>query len=429
MTTKQFLISGTPDAPSTSVTEYAVLLGTQFASTWVTTENAGKEVVSTPGTLTNFKVGVVNAPGVGASWTFTIRKGASNGGAMGDTALSVTISDSAVLSALDTDSVAVVAGDIITISATPSGPPAAAGAVHLTVQFTPATVSETLLLSNSAGSNLVANDYQTLIGDKTPDATEFDAQTLFPTAGVLKNLYVELNNAPGVGTSRVFTVLVNGSAPVGGLVVTISDAAKVGNDTANSIVISAGDKVTIQTTVTGSPLASLGYFGATFVPTVSGEWITSATTDDVTSSTAVEYQTLNCGDSALNNTDSEHYNLAQATTAKKIYVNLGTAPGASNTWTFTLRKNGTTDTALTVSVADSNTNNNAAVDVAISDNDLLDIAVDARAGTATSTSQIAILFYNAPVTPVTVTSILKMGRQRVWDRRARLYKSLSLRGG
>src|SRR3990167_5550882 len=394
MATKQVLMSGSGGVPSSTVTNYRELLGGGNIANWNATEANVEELISTPGTLSNFRVGVASAPGTGNSWAFTIRKAAS-GAAMADTALSVTISDAAVLSALDTSTVTVAAGDRVTISSVPTSNPSAASAVYWSCDFVPDTAGETLLLSNTDAANLVANSFNTLIGNKTPDATEFDAQTLFPTPGVLKRFYVELTAAPGAGTSRIFTVRNNEAST--SLVVTLSDSEVADNDTANTVTIAAGDKVTIQETETGAPATSIAKFGSTFVPTTAGEFIASATTDDATSSTAVEYQCLNVGDSTLTTAETEQHNLASvACTAKKIYVNLTTGPGVGSTWTFTLRRNAATSTALVASIANPATSGNYATDVAISAADLLDTAIDATAGTGTSKSQIAYLFYIAP---------------------------------
>ena len=426
MATVQTIISGTADAPVRDGTaEYSTLMG-DGDTVWHATEANRESIISTPGKLTNLKVSVKTAPSAGKSWTFTIRLG-NAGGAMADTALSVTISDTDVLSSLDTSEVTVAAGQRVDISATGAGTPTAAGAIYWRCDFIPDTAGETLLLSNTAGNESI-DDYNTLIGSKWPDITEFDGQTLFPTAGTLKNLYVELTAAPGAGKSRTYTIWKNGIAQ--SLVVTISDSATTGSDTdpAHAVTIAAGDKVAIKESCVGVPEVLYVKFGSTFLPDTAGEWITSATTDDATSSSAVEYQHLNCGDSTLTATENEQHGLAPATTAKKIYVNLSTAPGAGYTWVFTLRE-ALADTALTVSIADANTSGNAAIDEAIAADALVNTSIDAMAGTATSKTQIAILFYNAPTVPAAPAFKLKMIPKRPWNRMSRLYKSLSLKGG
>jgi len=401
MATKQFLISGTADDPTTAGTaEYSSLLG-DGNQLWHATEAYRESIIPTAGKLSNFRVGVKTAPGAGKSWTFTIRKAAS-GAAMADTALSVTISDTAVLSSLDTDEVTVAAGDRVDIKAVGTGTPTAAAAVYWTCQFTPETDGETILLSNSAGTAIVNTYYHTLVGGRAPVAAEFSGQTLFPTAGTLKKFYVELTDAPGIDKSATFTIRKNGIDQ--SLVVTISGSATTGNDTdpAHNVAIAAGDKVTIKTAIVG--IGWRAKFGIVFLPTTQGEYIASATTDDTTSAFDTEYQHLNCGVSTLTVTETEQHCLAQATTAKAIYVNLSTAPGAGKSYAFILRRNAITNTALTVTISEANTSGNYATDVAISANDLLDTKIVPAGTPATTSSQIAYLLYNTPAVVVPTVS-------------------------
>ena len=383
MATKQFIISGTSDDPGTASTDYSGLMGNGNIA-WTSPETDCSELISTPGKLSNFKVGIKTAPGTGKSWTFTIRQNGI------DTALSVSISNSSTISALDTDEVTVAAGDKVSISATPAGTPTACAAVYWTCQFTPDTDGETMLLGYGS---LTADYYDSLIGGKGGDVTEFDAQTLFPTAGTLKQFYVELNAAPGTGNSRTFTLYKN--SVVTAIAVTISNSATTGNDLVNTLTIAAGDKVTIKQTQTGTPATARAFFGTTFLPNTQGEYIVSATTDDLTSSTAVEYQQLTCGDSTLTATENEQHGLAQALTAKAIYVNLVNAPGNGSSWIFTLRE-ALLDTTLTVTISNTATSGNAATDEAVAADALVNSSIDARAGTVTSATQIAYLLYNAP---------------------------------
>lgn len=387
MTTNQYLISGTADDPATDGTsEFSCLLG-DGSQAWTATENQRESVISTPGKLSNFKVGVKTAPGVGNSWVFTIRKNT------GDTALSVTISDSSVLSSLDTDEVVVAAGDRVSIKAVGVSVPTAAGAVYWYCQFTPDTDGETILLSNSYGT-ITGTYFHNLIGTQEGQY-ESDAQILFPTPGRLKRFYVDLVTAPGGITSRTFTIRKNGNPQ--SLAVTISGANTTGNDTdpAHDVDIAAGDLVAIGDAVSGSPAATAGHFGIVFLPDTQGEYIASANPFDKTSSTAIEYLHMNCGNGFLTGTENEQHGLCPATTAKKIYVKLDTSPGSGNSWIFTLRDD-LASTALTVTLTNAQTGN-ASVDVAIVEASLLDTYIDARAGTATSYVKVAYLFYNAPI--------------------------------
>jgi hypothetical protein len=396
--TNQFIISGTADDPvATGTTEYSCLMG-DGNSAWTSTENARKGLIATGGILKNFKVRVGVAPGAGNSWTFAIRVSGA------DSNLSVSIADTNTVSSLDTSEVSVSAGEDVSISAVGISSPTAAAAVQWTAEFVPtapANSAETILLSSSNGTGFTNNNHRTLVGNKADEATEFDAQIVFPTAGTLKKLYLELSTAPGAGTSKGVVVTLN--AVDTSLAATVSDSATTASDTSNTVDIAAGDSVNYREAVAGSPAASYEFFGIVFEPDVAGEYITPAVTDDATSSTAAEYQQLTTGDSGLTATESEQYGLAQATTAKAMYVKLSAAPASGNTWTFRL-KDDTADTSLITSIADTATSGNYATDVSIAADSVLDTAIDAQAGTAVASTQISYLFYNEPEsTDITVS--------------------------
>ncbi len=387
--TTQVIFGGTSDDPTVGATEYAGLMGMGVYA-WGTTENAVTGVIPTGGTLTNFKVGVKTAPGSTKTWTFTIRVG----NPPSDSALSVTITNSNTLSALDTDTVAVTAGQLVSLSAVSTAGSTAAGAVYWTVEFKPTVQGETILLTNATASATSGTFYIVPIGCKI-DATEFEGESLFPCAGTLKNLYVNLSAAPNGGNSRIYTVRQNETTDTA-LGVTITGSATTGNDTSDTVSVSAGDRITIKNTFGGTPLTGIPSIGMVFLPSTSGNFITCATSDDATSSAQVEYEHLACGDSTLTTTENEQYNLARACTAKALYVNLSTGSGSGNTWTFSLRQNtGTPSPTITVSITNG-TSGNTSQDVAIANDDVLDTLIDARAGAATSSSQIAYLFYLAP---------------------------------
>lgn len=393
MPTRQTLISGTADDPATTGIEFAPLLG-NGNSPWWTDEEVYADIISAPGKLTNFRVQVKTAPGDSKYWVFAVRKG-SPGGAMATTPLGGFIIGTAVLSDLDTDVVTVAAGDRVALMVYGVGTPTAAGAVYWRCDFIPDTDGETILLGDTMAYPLSSTYRNTLIGSKVPDSLVFDAETLFPTSGTLKRFYVGLQTAPGNGNTWTLTAWKNGIAQ--SLAVAISNSGTTGNDTdpAHNISIAAGDTVLIRAYASGTPASSYATFGMTFLPDTLGEFIASATTDDATSTAQAEYQQLNCGDSLLTVTEEEQHSLASEATAKKMYVSLYTAPGNGNSWIFTLRE-GLADTALTVTISNTNTSGNAAVDEAIAADALVDTFIDGRAGSNTSKIQIAYLLYIAP---------------------------------
>lgn len=390
--TKQFIIGGSVDDPATTGTEYVNLMGDAHNVLWNSTETDVESVIPTAGTLSNFQVSLQTASGAGKSWTFTIRKTNQ------DTTLSVSLANT-TLSSVDSDSVAVAAGDKIAMSATGTGTPAAAARVSWTVQFTPTTTGETILLSNAGGSVNFTSTFATLIGSTYGgSSSEFNAQILFPTAGTLKKFYVELTVAPGGATSRTFTIAKNGVEEV--FAVTISGVATTNSNTSNTTSVVAGDKVSIHAAVGGSPAATKVKFGIVFAPTTSGEWIASDASDDtLAGANGTEYQQITGGESTLTATETEQYGLSQATTAKAIYVETSADAGVGgDNYAFAFRQNGgASSPALGCNITASTTTCTAAADVTVNANDLLDTSITGSSAPAgIGVPKIAYLFYNAP---------------------------------
>jgi hypothetical protein len=102
---------------STSAVNY-VAINSDLA-TLTTTEGNRISVLPAAMTLQNLYVSINAAPGAGKSYTFTVRKNSA------DTAISVVIADSDTTGVYSGAAVSFAAGDIITLSITPSGTPTA----------------------------------------------------------------------------------------------------------------------------------------------------------------------------------------------------------------------------------------------------------------------------------------------------------------
>jgi hypothetical protein len=158
-------------------------------------------------------------------------------------------------------------------------------------------------------------------------------------SGTLKNLYILLPNAPGVGTNFVFTVMKNGSATA--MTVTISDTATAGSDTTNTVSYSPGDLLAMQVTPTNTPTSSAPLWS--FDTTGSNQTIVTGDTATL-GNAAATYLSLQQG---VANTSAIAGSIIPTNgTINSLYVNSSVAPGAAKSWTATLVVNGT-DTALT----------------------------------------------------------------------------------
>lgn len=91
--------------------------------------------------------------------------------------------------------------------------------------------------------------------------SEGTCQVPIPFAGTFKNMRVVIDNPPGAGRSRVFTLRVNGVNSI--LVVTISGAVDVtGSDLVNEVAVNAGDLVCVGMSVVNPPAGNCNGHGA-----------------------------------------------------------------------------------------------------------------------------------------------------------------------
>ena len=389
----QQIISGSFQSPSSSSTSYHDLMG-GGANGFSNTETNRQQVMPTAGTLTNFQFQVKTAPGNGKTWTISVRKNGAT------TALSQSISGaSTYVSALDTDTVSVAAGDLVNIIVENQANPANPDAVYWACEFIPDTAGETILLANSGGNDWTAGNYGTLIANKNPDTQETDAATLFPCSGTIKSFYYQATAAPGAGTTRTLTFRKNGTGQA--LTADISGTATTTNDTTHSFTVAAGDYVSIQGTDTlGTPGAQISKWGCVFVPDTAGDFIAAAVSDDSTDLSATEYIPLNAAYNTLQATEDEQYQLiAQDSKVKRIQVRLNIDPGtAPDAYSFTLRINGASSGLAATIVAD-NTTGYAETDVAVSAGDRLDTMITPiSTPSAGVRPMIAYLFNNSAAT-------------------------------
>ena len=389
-TTKQVIINGSHNEPSAASVRYATLMGNGSSSISNTEANA-QAPMPTNGTLSNFQAGLTNAPTAGNSWAFTVRVAGA------DSALSVTVADAAVTSAVDTDVVSVTAGQLVNISITPTGTPAAGGATYWSCTFTPAIPGETILLGTNLGTAGATTNFLSLAGAHTPDTVEADTHIMPCCAGTFKKFYVAVTAAPGAGTSVVYTL--RKAAGNTSVAVTISETGTSGNDTTNTSIAAADDKYAVQqVTGSGAPTYSVAKYGVVFMPDVPGNFPICFVTDDALNTGATEFAPLAAGNTVLTATESETKCLASVGfTLKRISVWLSASPGVSSrAYSFTARKNATTDLATTVTLT-ATTTGNASIDSTVTAGDFLATKIaPLNSPTGTPKSSIAYLGYIAP---------------------------------
>lgn len=362
----QVISDGSGDGMSNAGTEYICLAGSGNL-TWSATENLRTQLVSTSGKLSNFRVELRDAPGAGKSWTFTVMLN----GAVTD--LSITISDTATEGS-DSDTISVSAGDTLSLKSEPSGAPTATDAWWC-VNFISDTEKERLLMCAGPGPRQTGTYYIPLQGPSFR-RTEAEAETHIPMSATIKNLYVKLNVAPGVGSYRNFQVRKNGVTT--SLFVQITHNDTTGNNIADTVSVSAGDVLSIEATDSGIGISVPTHYalGLTAVTdSAEDEFMfnnsCSTSLDELPAGgNTTKYASISAGDSDLKVVSSTSYSLANAHHLLKYYVEIDSAPGAGSSRTFTVRKNGA-DTDLTVTISNLETSGSCEAVVFVDDGDEL----------------------------------------------------------
>lgn len=337
------------------------------------------------GTMSRLYVGL-NVPITNAAtWTFTVRK---NGA---DTALTLTLSSAdATGEKVDaSNSVSFAAGDVISIASVPSGTPDTQTApTQVSLRFASDSAAgfiSAVGLSVTAGSTV----YIAPSSRATPTATETDHQVVVPTGGTLNRLNVTATSAPGTGETFTFTLRKNGADTV--LTETISGTnTTVASPANNPVTVAAGDLICIAIAGSAAAATAVVKISLEWTPTTAGESIHFVRATSLSNTTA---QYLNANGFSNNNpTENLHYNIAPVDfTAKKLYVDLVTAPSSGRSREFAFRVNGSSS-ALTATVSNAAlTANDTSNTVSVSAGDQINF-MQTPTGTPTSSGRYAASF-------------------------------------
>jgi len=340
-------------------TEYNTIMG---ADDFSPNEMDKYCLVSTPGKLKNLYVLLYSSPGLGIgakSYTFSLRKNGAN------TALSCQILDLATSCNDTVNEIAVAAGDRVNLKIVPSVDIPRAVYGYYGFGFESDNPNESLLMNNTNGNNLDnANDsYLAPSGNGIVSLTESNVSQVIPTSGTLKNLYVLLNGAPGVGMDYTFTVRRNGVDT--GITCAVAGANTTCNDVANSQAVSQGDIISIKCVPSaGPPAAEPACIGLTFEADIDGESIAMMSGLSNISSLFQNYNTIQVVDriGTYNGIWSNRCQICQMTKVRNLTVWLENAPGAGKSHTVTLHQSvGATPLSVALSGATTAAHNNTAV--------------------------------------------------------------------
>lgn len=377
---KSVIFGGTTSDPSVSATNYGALCSQDGA--FDATEANHYSVISSAGTLSNFRVDIGQAPGVGKSWTYKVRVNGADSG------ISVAISGTSTSGSDDVNTAAVSAGDLVNISVTPSGTPASSLRVYSGCAFTGTTANESLILGGRDTSTLQTSGTQYIwaqgVSQDSLNTSEPLGRQIIPTAGTIKNLYVKLGGTPGSGNDYTFTLYQNGSPTA--MTCTIADSATAAHDTTNTVTVAAGDSISLQYIGTSTPTAQVEAHGFTFVADTDGQFVVMGGGDNVPSNTATNYAFIGLSGQSWDATENLEQDGSLDCTLSNLYVEMTSAPGIGKSWTLDTRVNSASPVGdLSVTVSDAAMSGNDTIhSVSVTAGNLLSMR-SVPSGTPTST--------------------------------------------
>lgn len=365
---QQIILWRASNSPSNTTTQYTNPLG--HGATF-DTEASQSMIVATGGSFSNLRAVLAAAPGVGKSWTITLRVNGSS------SALTVAISGASTDVSDIAHSVSVSPGDVIALQFTPAGTPAVGSLPSVSLQFDSTTPGASMYGSGSNNVLAITRNNPLFGGNTSTNWSE--ESSVNAVEGDLTALYVSLDGAPGTG-SYTFAIEKNGTLQdgSGGTVdtrVTITGAGTAGN-TSFTLPCTPGDLFRIRGTPSSPGTTRRPRYGVALISDTPGVSNFCASPNDPMDATATEYQSPMGNDSGtFNGTESAR----QATAGVAFVLNhlrfsTNLAPSAGKSYTLTLRINGSSS-ALSATISDLATAASDSDTVSIAPNDLVNIQI------------------------------------------------------
>lgn len=262
--------------------------------------------------------------------------------------------------------------------------------------------AQILSVGATAGSSNSLTEYSGMEGRWPWVSTITDVEMLCASAGTLSHLRVEVNTAPGAGKNFTYTVMVNGVASA--LTCTIADANTDAEDTTHTVAIVAGDRIALRSVPTGTPTGSGRTRWATQFAHTTASTAIQGTTFDSPNTAATRYAPFGAstagtgagsGISWFGTESAQRLDWNIDATITALYIQLSAAPGAGNSWAFTIMKNGSAVAASTVTIADAATSGNVTgLTIDVAPGDLFSLRAVPTSGPASAT-----LTYGVAYTP------------------------------
>jgi hypothetical protein len=346
-------------------------------------------------TITKLTFYVTTAPGTGASYTLTARKNATT-----DTSASVTISGNAT-SASWTGSASFSQLDLLSISCTPSGGPASSGNVWWTIEYD-SVGSDYYLLFGACGSNQQFDFYGSPFSMSPYSGTATDNEVVIPTDLTVTKIAANSYTAPNSGT-YIFAVRKNNTTD-SSFTAVMASASTTALSSAGSLAFTAGDRMVVKRTSTGSTAWTTGAYSLTVVPSFVGEVVQGFGNNTTPSSSTVQYEgPKGVGNELWDNTEANVYMRVAACTIKKLYVSLAAASGSGTSYAFTLRSN-TADTSLVATLANTTTGNDTTHTATHADGNFFSVKMTPTS-TPAATAGVKIGFVQLVTQPAVTTGV------------------------
>ena len=216
-------------------------------------------VIPCSGVIKQLYIKVDTSPGGSDTYIFIVRKNGI------DQSLSTTLTGLNTTGNDIVNNINVSAGDLISIQRT--GTSANNPNVNLGLTFFPDTIGNFILSFSTSSSLGTSTIYLPISGDNTSNSSESPVAEIF-SACIIKNIYINLNAAPGVGKSRTLTLRSN-LFPTA-LTKIISDTDTFGFF-ATDITINDDDILSVSSVPAGTPAsgrAQISFTGLIAVPVI-----------------------------------------------------------------------------------------------------------------------------------------------------------------
>ena len=244
------------DSLATSGSDYFPLSGTENSST---TETNMDVLLPLGGTFSGLRIALSGSPDNGAgtqSYVFTVRKNA----APPASPLTCTISETATTCSDTSNSVTVVAGDLVDVLVTVVGTPTARRVTSGVILTTTNDNEFAVMASDDAALGAAATGYARVVFANTaPNATETVTQQQSHQFAVTA-LYANVVTAPdnGAGTqSYTFTLRQDAADSSPAVTCAISEASLTCNQTGASTLVNLDDLLTTSVVPANTPVGSM----------------------------------------------------------------------------------------------------------------------------------------------------------------------------